>query len=57
MTLKQNDLHYLKTIHRRLKEFRSVLRDDERFSLGGEAFADELDWLDCFIDKHSRKAT
>ena len=49
-----NELYYLRAIHRRLKEFKSVVPDDVFPSLGSEAMADEIDWLDCFIDKHQR---
>lgn len=50
-----NDIHYLKAIMRRLTEFNEALAGTAKFSLGGEAFADEVYWLDCFIDKHERK--
>jgi hypothetical protein len=49
-----NDIHYLEAIKRRLMEFKDALADTAAFSLPGEAFADEIDWLDCFIEKHSR---
>jgi hypothetical protein len=53
----RDELHYLRAIHRRLLEFKEVVPDpaDVGFSLGHEALADEIDWLDCFIDKHQRK--
>ena len=48
--MSDNDLYYLRAIRRRLLEFRSVIPDDVFPSLGSEALADEIDWLDCFID-------
>ena len=53
--MNESDLHYLRSILRHLREMR-VLRTalvDEP-SLGGEALADNIDWLDCFIDKYER---
>jgi hypothetical protein len=49
-----NDIHYLEAIKRRLMEFKDALVDTAAFSLPGEAFADEIDWLGCFIEKHTR---
>lgn len=54
-TLYESDLHYLGCIKRRLTEFKEALADTAAFSLAGQAFADELDWLDCFIDQHERR--
>lgn len=50
----ENDLYYLRAIKRRLDEFKDALADTAAFSLGGQAFADEINWLDCFIDQHER---
>jgi len=46
-----NDLYYLRAIKRRLDEFQSCFDEVEAHipSLGSEAFADERDWLDCFL--------
>jgi hypothetical protein len=49
--LTDNDLHYLRSILGHLREVRSIAT---AFSLGGEALADNIDWLDCFIDKHQK---
>jgi hypothetical protein len=49
--MSEDDLFYLRSILGHLRELRSVV---EGASLGGEALADNIDWLDCFIDKHSR---
>lgn len=49
-----NDLYYLRSIYRRLLEFKQVASKGE-YNLGFEALADEVDWLDCFIDKHERR--
>lgn len=54
--LTDNDLYYLSSIKRQLRQVQEALADTGRFSLGGEALADNLDWLDCFIDKHKRAA-
>ena len=53
--LSDNDLYYLRSIKRQLDEVKEALADTAAFSLGGMALADNLDWLDCFIDKHTRK--
>lgn len=50
--MNENDLHYLKSILRHLREVRSSLEFGP--TLGGEILADNIDWLDCFIDKHER---
>lgn len=52
--LTDSDLYYLRSIKRQMLEVRSALADEASFSLGGEAFADNIDWLDCFIEKHER---
>ena len=49
-----NDLYYLRAINRRLAEFQEALDGIEALSIGGEALADERDWLDCYIDRLSR---
>lgn len=49
--LTEHDLYYLRSIQRQLSEMKEALAD---FSLGGLALADNLEWLDCFIDKHER---
>lgn len=56
MTLTDNDLYYLRTIGRRLVEYRKSLGDVDGLSLGILALADEIEWLDCFIDQHERAA-
>ena len=54
VTLSDNDLYYLRSIKRQLDEVKEALADTAAFSLGSMALADNLDWLDCFIDKHTR---
>ena len=49
-----NDLHYLRSILDHLREVRSSIKYGP--TLGGEVLADNIDWLDCFIDKHERAA-
>lgn len=56
LKLNDNDIYYLKTIARHLKELADALADTAAFSLQGEAFRDTREWLDCFIDKHERLA-
>jgi hypothetical protein len=55
-TLSPNDIYYLRSIQTQLE---GVLIDFRKRSygptLGGEILADNLDWLDCFIEKHSRE--
>lgn len=54
--LTDNDLYYLRSILGQLREVRKVvLRESEGASLVGEVLADNIDWLDCFIDKHQRE--
>jgi hypothetical protein len=50
--LTDHDLHYLRSILGQLRELRSSIECGP--TLGGEVLADNIDWLDCFIDKHSR---
>jgi hypothetical protein len=52
-----NEIYYLETILRRLREFNEALADTASFSLSGIAFADEIDWLDCYIDAGKRAAS
>jgi hypothetical protein len=46
-----HDLHYLRSI---LDHLREIRRSQQWVTLGGEVLADNIDWLDCFIDKHRR---
>lgn len=56
MTLSANDLHYLRIILDRMRELRSAAEHSKIYpTFRGEAFNDEIDWLDCFIDKHSKR--
>ena len=56
MKLSDQETHYLNAILRRLREFRDAVPvDDLGFSLGSMALDDEIDWLDCFIDEHTRE--
>lgn len=50
----ESDLHYLRSILGHLREVRSARIVVPGHSLGGEVLADNIDWLDCFIDKHER---
>lgn len=53
-TLTESDLYYLRSILRQLEMVKESLADRASFSLGGMAFADNVDWLGCFIDAHER---
>jgi hypothetical protein len=46
------ELHYLRCIWRRLLQLKKEVED---YSLAADALADEIDWLDCFIDRHERQ--
>ena len=55
--LTNNDLHYLRSILSHLREVRTLLNnfDPPQPSIGGEILADNVDWLDCFIDKWEKR--
>jgi len=48
--LSENDVYYLKSIERELKELAEIV-DINDSALGQEVLYDNLDWLDCFIEK------
>ena len=53
-----DELYYLRSIKRQLGELQSLTDDvmaDFGPSIGSEVLADNLNWLDCFIDEHERK--
>ncbi len=55
--LTDDDLHYLRSILGNLREIRSAINDGRvrvRSNLGGEVLADNIDWLDCFIDRKQK---
>lgn len=50
------DITYLERIMRRLKEVKqSASYRDDRYHLQYESLADDIDWLDCYIDKIMRR--
>jgi hypothetical protein len=49
----QQDLYYLRSILGCLRDIRDLLSNGP--TLGGEGLADNIDWLDCFIERHSRE--
>lgn len=49
-----NTLYYLRSILRQLQSVRGMI--DHGPSLGGEVLADNIDWLDCFIDSLERQS-
>ena len=48
-----NELHYLRSILGNLREVQAAIITDGP-SLGGEVLADNIDWLDCYIDARER---
>lgn len=52
----ESDLYYLRSIKRQMTTVKEALADETGFSIGGMAFTDNLDWLDCFIDEFERAA-
>jgi|SRR6266436_2063691 len=51
--MSENDLFYLRSILGQLREFQSVILKGP--PLGGEVLADNIDWLDCFIDGKTKR--
>lgn len=49
----EDAVHYLRSILSHLRTFQQWHSQSEgpHPSLGGEALADEIDWLDCYIDR------
>ena len=55
LKLKDNDLYYLRSILGNLREVRAYIGQFDRGpAIGSEVLADNIDWLDCFIEKHER---
>jgi hypothetical protein len=55
VTVTENDLHYLRSILGQMREVRKFMQGESKgWSLGGEVLADNIDWLDCFIDRSER---
>lgn len=53
--LSQQEVYYLQSILRQLSEYAGLLRDCEiGLCIGTEVLADNLNWLDCFIDANTR---
>lgn len=52
MGVSENDLHYLRSCLGHLREFSSLIEVGP--SIGSEVLADNIDWLDCFIDQWER---
>jgi hypothetical protein len=47
--MNEDDLCYLRSILRQLREFSGIITYEP--SISSEVLADNIDWLDCFIDK------
>ena len=45
-----SDIYYLQSIYRQL---RSIALSSDTHGLGEEILADNLNWLDCYIERHS----
>ena len=53
--LTDNDLYYLRSIYSNITEFKKLVNETSFGpTLGGEILADNWNWLDCFIDQHTR---
>jgi hypothetical protein len=58
--LSEDDIHYLRSILGHLREVRRIVNleiTDAGFAvsvLGCEVLADNIDWLDCFIERNTR---
>lgn len=52
--MRPDTLHYLRCVLRRLETLKDALPDEMGLSLGNIALADEIDWLDCYIDSLER---
>jgi len=52
----KDELYYLKSILRQLNQLRNTLPESAPW-IGIGALADNMDWLDCFIAKHSKSET
>lgn len=51
-----DDVYMLQSIYRQLVVLRELCHKMKGgVSLGSEVLADNIDWLDCFIDKHGGK--
>jgi hypothetical protein len=51
----EHEIYYLKSCLESLRSFRALVNTvDKGFSLGDMVLADNIDWLNCFIDKHER---
>lgn len=51
-----NTVYYLRSIYRQLQAIRSFVEAGPTPSLSGEVLADNIDWLDCYIDQLERTA-
>ena len=52
MTHEENtNIYYLKSCLRNLKELQSIINAGFALCIGSEILADNIDWLDCYIEK------
>lgn len=53
---RQDVLYYLKSILNNLRDVRDYMQTKEAtVTIGSEVLADNIDWLDCYIDQLERK--
>jgi hypothetical protein len=53
--LTDNDRYYLRSILRVLQEVKERVNQGESYGLGNELIADNIDWLDCFIESSTNE--
>jgi hypothetical protein len=51
--MNEDDLCYLRSILRQLREFSGIITYEP--SISSEVLADNIDWLDCAIDRWERQ--
>jgi len=54
MSDRENDLYYLESILRQLQELKEFIHSFKKGdlpSIGTEVLYDNIDWLDCYIDR------
>lgn len=52
MDISEKDIYYLNSCLRQLQQFSQEIQE---YSLGAEALMDNIDWLDCYIERLERE--
>ena len=52
--INDQELFYLRSVLKYLQEFKGLIPDDLGLSLGNLVLAEDVDWLDCWIDHEDR---